>query len=164
MSELQILAELQPYKEGGILEDFGGSDFKSHGLDGSDPLESRIPAVDGIPGAPGFKSLMDETPTELLPCPLLPVSKYTRSSEPRNPSLSGYIGFSAQSFNIPSISCSTAETDVFQGLSPLPSPAHSPLPPPSTCSSFTPSSSESPVSPSSSPLPFSESPLQSPLQ
>ncbi|XP_023322153.1 rab5 GDP/GTP exchange factor isoform X2 [Eurytemora carolleeae] len=123
------------------------------------------PFGEKIPGVPQGRSLMDETPTESLPCPLLPVSEGTRSTEPRPPSLSSYIGFSAQAFNIPSISCSTAETDVFQGTSPLHSPAISPLPPPSTCSSFTPSSSESPVTPTSgSPLPFSESPLQSPFQ
>lgn len=124
---------------------------------------------DSLPNFLQERSLMDETPTEeLLPTPLLPVSTVSPSStpEPFQPLLSNYIGFSAQSFSIPSISCSTAETEspspLHQLTSPLPllssTNPQSPFPlhQPSSPASFTTSSISSPdLSPSlsSSPIP-----------
>jgi len=106
-------------------------------------------------------NLLESTPTDTLPPPLLPVvgvspppshsnnilpnstSNVTTSSTP-SPSLSTYIGFSAQSFSIPSISCNTAASDRLL-CSPLPlqqSSASSLSLQPSP-SSFTPSSTSS---------------------
>jgi len=69
-------------------------------------------------------NLLEATPTDTLPPPLLPVvgvspppsdilpdTTTTTMASSSSPSLSTYIGFSAQSFSIPSISCNTAASD-----------------------------------------------------
>jgi len=124
------------------------------------------------------RSLLDDTPSKSdLPSPIMPQmesslvlsSEYASplsslspipaaaSSQP-NSSLSSYIGFSAQSFSIPSISCNTAASDLLSPPSPL-------LQPSSDYSSShpSPSSFASPLSfPSSQPSPSSFTPSTSP--
>ena len=110
-------------------------------------------------------NLLETTPTDTLPPPLLPVvgvspppsdsklesnsilpnstSNITTSSTP-SPSLSTYIGFSAQSFSIPSISCNTAASDrLLSSPLPLQQSSASSLSLQPSPSSFTPSSTSS---------------------
>jgi len=123
------------------------------------------------------KSLMDDTPSKSnLPSPLLPqldsslvlsssygsplssLSPTPAASSQPDSSLSSYVGFSAQSFSIPSISCNTAASDLLSPPSPLlqPSPDYSSSHP-------SPSSFASPLSfPSSQPSPSSFTPSTSP--
>merc|ERR1711936_449280 len=70
-------------------------------------------------------------------------SNMTTSSTP-SPSLSTYIGFSAQSFSIPSISCNTAASDrLLSSPLPLQQSSASSLSLQPSPSSFTPSSTSS---------------------
>lgn len=120
------------------------------------------------------RSLLDDTPGKSdLPSPLLPQMEAASSSplpsststeaaataSSESPSaLSSYVGFSAQSFSIPSISCNTAASDLLSPPSPL-------LQPSSDYSSShpSPSSFASPLSfPSSQPSPSSFTPSTSP--
>jgi len=113
----------------------------------------------------GVSNLLEATPTDSLPPPLLPVvgvsppptdsslatnnilpdstSNAATSSAP-SPSLSTYIGFSAQSFSIPSISCNTAASDrLLSSPLPLQQSSASSLSLQPSPSSFTPSSTSS---------------------
>ena len=120
----------------------------------------------------GSTNLLEATPTESLPPPLLPVlgvspppsdqspnteqamtsllssnpplAPTTTTSSTPSPSLSTYIGFSAQSFSIPSISCNTAASDrLLSSPLPLHQSSASPLSLQPSPSSFTASSTSS---------------------
>jgi len=101
-------------------------------------------------------NLLEATPTETLPPPLLPVvgvspppsdilpDTTTTMVSSSSPSLSTYIGFSAQSFSIPSISCNTAASDrLLSSPLPLQQSSASSLSLQASPSSFTPSSTSS---------------------
>jgi len=138
---------------------------EKHNLDSVNPEPSSLPALESY-------NLLDATPTESLPPPLLPVLgvsppptdqcdatiQSTTSLPSCDPiltpttvkistpatSLSTYIGFSAQSFSIPSISCNTAASDrLLSSPLPLHQYSASPLSLEPSPSSFTPSSTSS---------------------
>jgi hypothetical protein len=102
-------------------------------------------------------NLLEATPTDTLPPPLLPVvgvspppsdilpdTTTTTMASSSSPSLSTYIGFSAQSFSIPSISCNTAASDrLLSSPLPLQQSSASSLSPQPSPSSFTASSTSS---------------------
>lgn len=135
--------------------------------------QNLSPTPDILPSAitepPRSTNLLEATPTESLPPPLLPVlgispppsdpipdtdptlttilptsiAPQTHMSTP-SPSLSTYIGFSAQSFSIPSISCNTAASDrLLSSPLPLHQSSASPLSLQPSPSSFTASSTSS---------------------
>merc|ERR1712142_598405 len=123
---------------------------------------SPTPDPDSAIESTGMNNLLDETPTDSLPPPLLPAVGVSPSPDPEptdipcdptsvsntsstsSSSLSTYIGFSAQSFSIPSISCNTAASDrLLSSPLSLPQSSVSPLSLQPSPSSFTPSSTSS---------------------
>jgi len=108
------------------------------------PTPDSLPYVSDSTVPSGSSNLLEATPTESLPPPMLPVLGISpppfdssvdnnqsintiltspnppmTTSSNSSPPLSTYIGFSAQSFSIPSISCNTAASDRLLS-SPLP--------------------------------------------